>query len=319
MVLRDAAAADRRLMDYRILADGLEFPEGPVALADGSVLLVEIAAGTVTRIAPDGTKRLVARPGGGPNGAAIGPDGKIYIANNGGFEWHREDGHIRPLMQAKDYGGGRIERIDPETGAVEIHYRACGAVPLKGPNDLVFDAHGGFYFTDLGKVRARDMDRGALYYAKTDGSAIVEVAYPMVTPNGVGLSPDGQTLYVAETEAARLWAFPVEAPGVVKKEPWPSPHGGRLVAGMGGYQRFDSLAVQEDGRICVATLINGGITVISPDGRHVEHHALPDPMTTNICFGGPGRKTAYVTLSWTGRLVAIDWPAAGLRLAHQPA
>ena len=160
------------------------------------------------------------------------------------------------------------------------------------------------------------MDIGAVYYAKADGSFITEVAHPMVTPNGVGLSPDGTVLYVADTEAARLWAFPIEEPGVVRKDPWPSPHGGCLIAGMGGYQRFDSLAVQEDGRICVATLINGGITVISPDGRHTEHHPMPDPMTTNICFGGPDGKTAYITLSWTGRLVAVDWPVAGLRLHH---
>ena len=83
---------------------------------------------------------------------------------------------------------------------------------------------------------------------------------------------------------------------------------------MGGYQRFDSLAVQADGRICVATLVNGGITVISPDGRHVEHNPMPDPMTTNICFGGPDMKTAFITLSWTGRLVAVDWPSPGLKL-----
>ena len=303
-------------MEIRTLAEGLQFPEGPVALGDGSVLLVEIAAGTLTRVAADGTKKLVARTGGGPNGAAVGPDGRCYVANNGGFEWHREGGHIRPVMQARDYAGGRIERVDLKTGAVECLYRACGEVPLKGPNDLVFDAHGGIYFTDLGKRRPREMDIGSVYYAKADGSSITEVAYPMVTPNGIGLSPDGRVLYVAETEAARLWAFPIEAPGVVRKEKWPSPHGGRLVAGMGGYQRFDSLAVQEDGRICVATLINGGITVISPDGRHVEHHPMPDPLTTNICFGGPDMKTAYITLSWTGRLAAVDWPVAGLRLNH---
>jgi gluconolactonase len=303
-------------MDFRTITEGLQFPEGPVAMADGSVLLVEIAAGNLTRVLPDGTKRVVAHTGGGPNGVALGPDSKCYIANNGGFEWHREGGHIRPLTQARDYGGGRIERVDLQTGAVEILYRACGEVPLKGPNDLVFDAHGGFYFTDLGKRRPRDMDIGAVYYAKADGSFIAEVAYPMMTPNGIGLSPDGTTLYVAETEAARLWAFPIEAPGVVRKEKWPSPHGGHIVAGMGGYQRFDSLAVQADGRICVATLVNGGVTVISPDGHHVEHHPMPDPMTTNICFGGPGMQTAYLTLSWTGRLVAVDWPTPGLRLNH---
>jgi gluconolactonase len=153
----------------------------------------------------------------------------------------------------------------------------------------------------------------SIHWRQADGRICVAT---LVNGGITVISPDGTVLYVAETEAARLWAFPIEAPGVVRKEPWPSPHGGRLVAGMGGYQRFDSLAVQEDGRICVATLINGGITVISPDGRHIEHHPMPDPMTTNICFGGPDLKTAYITLSWTGRLVAVDWPVAGLKLHH---
>src|SRR5579863_7538568 len=144
-------------MAMRTVAEGLQFPEGPVALADGSVVLVEIQAGTITRVAPDGSKHVVARPGGGPNGAALGPDGRLYVCNNGGFEWHVEGTHRRPILQATDYSGGRIERVDLATGAVECLYRACGAVPLKGPNDIVFDRQGGFYFTDLGKVRAREM------------------------------------------------------------------------------------------------------------------------------------------------------------------
>src|SRR5438045_8807195 len=105
-------------MKFRTLAEGLQFPEGPVALANGSVLLVEIAAGTLTRIAPDGTKSVVATTGGGPNGAAIGPDGKCYVADNGGFEWRREDGRIRALTQAEDYRGVRLEGADLQTGAV---------------------------------------------------------------------------------------------------------------------------------------------------------------------------------------------------------
>src|SRR6266478_1995935 len=121
-------------MEFRTLAEGLQFPEGPVALGDGSVLLVEIAGGALTRIAADGTKSVVAQTGGGPNGAAPGPGGTCFIANNGGFEWHREGGHIRPLTQARDYAGGRIERVDLASGAVEILYRACGDVQRKGPN-----------------------------------------------------------------------------------------------------------------------------------------------------------------------------------------
>ena len=278
--------------------------------------MVEIARRTLTWVHQDGHKEIVAHTGGGPNGAAIGPDGKCYICNNGGFEFVTDAHGLRPSRQAWDYSGGRIERVDLDSGAIEVLYRGTTEVQLRGPNDIVFDAHGGFYFTDLGKVRTREMDRGAVFYAKADGSLIKEVAFPLVTPNGIGLSPDGNTLYVAETEAARLWAFPIRAPGELEKQPWPIPHGGRLVAGVGGYQRFDSLAVDSAGNICVATLINGGITVISPDGASIEHIPMPDLFTTNICFGGPDLQTAYITLSNSGRLVAIDWPRPGLSLNY---
>jgi gluconolactonase len=305
------------MSELRVVAAGLSFPEGPVAMQDGSVVLVEIERQTVTRVLPDGTAQVIARTGGGPNGLAIGPDGAFYICNNGGFAWRLEMGLLRPAMQSADYTTGRIERVDPNTGAVALLYDRCGANKLNGPNDIVFDTNGGFYFTDLGKTRARDRDNGVIYYALANGAKIVEVAYPAVTPNGIGLSPDGKVLYVAETEPARLWAFDITAPGVVNKQGWPSPHGGRLVSGLGGFQRFDSLAVEASGNICVATLITGCISVIAPDGRLVRQVKMPDPVTTNICFGGPDLRTAYVTLSGTGQLVAMDWPEPGLRLAHE--
>src|SRR5258708_39916068 len=75
---------DIRPEDIRTVADGLRFPEGPVACADGSVILVEIAAGALTRVAPNGVKTVIATPGGGPNAAAIGPDGQGYVRNNRG-------------------------------------------------------------------------------------------------------------------------------------------------------------------------------------------------------------------------------------------
>jgi gluconolactonase len=247
----------------REITDGLMFPEGPIAMPDGTVLLVEIGRRTLTRVHQDGRKEIVAETGGGPNGAAIGPDGKCYICNNGGFEFARAGAGLQPIGQAWDYSGGRIERVDLDTGRIEVLYRGTPDHPLKGPNDIVFDDQGGFYFTDLGKLRQRDLDRGALYYAKADGSLIKEIAFPLITPNGIGLSPDNKTLYAVETEAARLWSWPILSPGELGKEPWPIPHGGRLVMGMGGYQRFDSLALDSAGNICVATLINGGITVIA--------------------------------------------------------
>ncbi len=303
----------------REVARGLRFPEGPVWLPDGSLVVVEIEGGTLARIWPSGQVERVAKLGGGPNGAALGPDGKIYVCNNGGFRWLTQpDGYLRPIGIAEDYETGSIQRVDLSTGAVEVLYTACNGLPLCGPNDLVFDGQGGFWFSDLGKVRARSMDRGAVYYARMDGSLIREAIFPVMTPNGVGLSPDGKTLYVAETETSRLWSWPIIGPGQVAMEPWPAPNGGRLVHGAPGYQRYDSMAVEDGGNICVATLVNGGISVISPAGELLEFHRAPEGYCTNICFGGEGRRTAFITLSGTGRVIAVDWPRAGLKLHDAP-
>lgn len=298
----------------REIASGLKFPEGPVAMDDGSVVLVEIARGTLTRITPGGRAEVVAHLGGGPNGAAKGPGDTIYVTNNGGFRWHERDGRLWPGEIAEDYSGGRIERVHLASGKVDVLYTECNGRPLNGPNDLVFDGHGGFYFTDLGKTRGRQVDRGAVYYAKADGSAIAEIIYPLQPCNGIGLSPDGKTLYVVETPTARLWAYRIGAPGEIV--PNGTPFKGECLAGLGGFQMFDSLAVDARGFVCVATLMNGGITAISPDGRTINHTPTDDPLTTNICFGGEGLKTAFLTLSGTGRLVAIDWLPGGLKLHH---
>ncbi len=174
------------MTDIAVMATGLRFPEGPVVLKDGSIALVEIARGTVSRVALDGTVSVIAEPGGGPNGLALGPDGMLYVCNNGGFAWHEEPGMIRPIGTPETYSGGRIERIDPRTGACTVLYESCGDTRLKGPNDIVFDRTGGFYFTDLGKARHRDRDQGSVYYARADGSFITECVHPILTPNGIG-------------------------------------------------------------------------------------------------------------------------------------
>jgi gluconolactonase len=296
------------------VVDGLGFPEGPVALRDGSVLVVEIEQGCLTRVYPDGERQRVAQTGGGPNGAAIGPDGAVYICNNGGFQWLREPGLLRPGGQPADYRGGSIQRVDLRTGKVDVLYTECKGHKLQGPNDLVFDRHGGFYFTCNGKRRDREVDRGGVYYALPDGSRIEEVVFPIHFPNGVGLSPDEQQLYVAETETGRLWSFAIEAPGRVRKLHYPSPSGGTYVWGSSQYQRLDSLKVEADGRICVATLVRGGITSVRPDGSGEEYVQLPDRTTTNLCFGGADMRDVWVTQSATGGLLKMRWPRPGLKL-----
>jgi gluconolactonase len=304
--------------NHRILADGLLFPEGPVACSDGSVLLVEIQRKTITRVSQDGAVTIVAQLDGGPNGAAFGPDGCLYICNNGGFLFQEIGGfnRVRPGVP-EGYSGGWIERLDLKTGKRKILYTHCGDHPLVGPNDLVFDRHGGFYFSDFGKLYPRHRMNGGLYYAQADGSRIVEVAYLLIMPNGVGLSPDGSAVYVAETESGRLWAFDLVEPGIVAQRHSLAAHGGRLVCGLPGHQRLDSLAVDAAGNVHVATLSTGCITVISPAGQMVEQIMTGDPMTTNVCFGGPDRKTAYATLSGRGQLIAFESKYIGLELAWE--
>src|ERR1051325_2518169 len=111
--------------EFREIASGLQFPEGPIAMPDGSVILVEIQRGTLSRVTPDGKIHVVAKTGGGPNGAAIGPDGKVYVCNNGGFEWHEIGGLTVPGLQPKDHSGRRLE-------GGHIHTRNGGGLSTAG-------------------------------------------------------------------------------------------------------------------------------------------------------------------------------------------
>jgi len=259
----------------------------------------------------------VSENGGSPNGLAIGPDGAIYVCNSGGWGSHDLGGIVIPDQYLPDdHSGGRIERVDPATGEVTVLYSEVDGHPLIGPNDIVFDSAGGFWFTDHGRWEERTKTHGGLYYGLPDGSSVREVAYPLDAPNGVGLSPDGARVYVAETPTARLHAWDLAGPGELATALPKGVAGGRVVCGLPGWQLFDSLGVDGEGNIVVATLVTGALSVISPEGEVLDQVIFPDPMVTNVCFGGDGLRTAFVTLSATGRLVSTPWPRPGLALAY---
>ena len=297
------------------LATGLMFPEGPVAMPDGSTLLVEIGRGTLTRVpAGGGTPEVVADLGGGPNGAAIGPDGACYVVNNGGFLWGEMNGMRVPFdlktrgNEPPDFKGGWVNRVDLETGAHTVLYQECDGQTFLGPNDIVFDTDGGFWFTDFGKTRARSSDRGGLHYARADGSSVTGVAVGLNGPNGVGLSPEGDRVYVAESFTGRLLAWDVTGPGQ-----------GRTHRRRRSSRRRKATSTRSRSRP-VATSSSprsaAGSAWSRPTARATSTSRSPTRSPRTSASRGDDLRTAYVTLSGSGRLVSIDWPRPGLRLAY---
>jgi gluconolactonase len=281
-----------------IVAEGLGFPEGPVVMADGSVIVVEIAASRVSRCW-NGRFEVVCEIGGGPNGAAIGPDGAIYVCNNGGMKAGKMESLSGPGS------GGRIERVDLATGKFERLLDSCDGIALEGPNDLVFDAEGQLWFTDLGKTHSGIRTASGLFCCNPGSGAITAIDRNPVSYNGIGISPDGATIYVADTHQARLYRYArkIEA----QRPTW--------VATAPGHVSFDSLAVTAAGNICVGTLRIGGITTITPAGA-TSFRAFDDRYVTNIAFGGADMQDAWLTFSTLGQLVKVRWDEPGLRLNY---
>ena len=239
-----------------------------------------------------------------PTALATGPDGLIYVCNDGG--------------QPDVYKGGSIQRFDLETGTLEVLYEECDGQRLSAPNDLVFDRDGGFWFTEFGKVTEAGQDKGCLFYAQPDGSSIRRIQDPLfgrfgiASPNGIGLSLNGDILYFVETFACRLYGRRLTGPGELDPNQTLDE---AFLYGSSALEWLDGLAVDSFGNICIATLRSGCITVVSPDGAEVFYIVPPenlwDPLMTNICFGGPDLTDVYVTMARDGTVVRCRWPRPG--------
>jgi gluconolactonase len=329
-----------------VVCQGLGYSEGPIAMPDGTLLIVDIKNECITRICPNGSRELVAKVPGGPNGAAVGPDGKIYICNNGGFDWNEiplPNGQVIAVgeYQSLGYKGGSVQLLDLRGGKLETIYTECtistdmsGLGPrtpkefplrsvLRGPDDLVFDTAGGFWVADFGKSRPRGRDVTGVYYARTDGSYIREKIFPLDGPNGIALSPAGDRLYVSLTFRRTLLYWELDGPGSIRPNPETLDGAYVLRAAMPG--DLDSIKVDEQGNVYALTILpkrtplcNGGVTVVSPEGEIVEYFeiAVPGkyiPMPSNMCWGGPDRMTAYITCGGSDMLVKVRTAIPGPR------
>lgn len=337
-----------RTSEFRVLAKGLQYPEGPVYQSDGSILVVEIKGGCLTQIFQDGRQPVRTPLGGGPNGAAIGPGGAVYVCNDGGM-FFTDLGEstvpgkapilpysvLVPLpVVPPNYKGGSIQRVT--ASGVEELYGPSKGNALRSPDDLVFDKHGNFWFTDWGRASVAFDQKGnpstgvrditGIYYGRGDGRGVALMLGGRTAPNGIALSPDNSKLYVAETYNRWIisWELDPDHPGVIKPNPQTLDGSYIVTDKIPGQGTLDSMAVDECGNIYVATMLPdgprpdhpGGITVIAPNGEIVEFieltvEGIPEPLPSNLCFGGPNCSTAFITLAGTGRLVACEMANPG--------
>jgi gluconolactonase len=293
-------------MHFEIIAEGLATPEGPVVCDDGSVILVEVSGGRITRVTPDGRKQTVAEPGGGPNGLAVGPDGALWCCNSGGFDLTKIDLDGMHAPPAPGYTGGTIQRVDVATGKVELVYADYEGRTFGGPNDIVFAADGSFWFTDFGKWTPDAMRHGGLYHAGTDGGTLRQVSFGTCL-NGVGLSPDGKRAYAAATMERWLLGFDTDPAAGFQR--------GEVLANFRGRQMIDSMAIEASGVIAVGCLIEShGIGRVDPASGAVALVPTPDALPTNIAFGGADMRDAYITFTERGALAKCRWLVPGMRL-----
>ena len=270
-------------MDGEIIARGLAFPEGPVWL-DGSLYVVEVHAGRVSRWTAEAGIELIAETGGGPNGATLGRDGALYVTQNGGaWSAHR----ATPAIQRVTLDG-EVDTITTEVAALS----------LGAPNDLAFGPDGRLYFTDPRGAPdpAENSDPGRLFVWDVEaGTGELLRELEPVFPNGIAFTADG-TLLWTESFSRRVMKLRDGRPKVVIELP---------------ERHFpDGICVGDDGRLYVASTYAHCVTVVE-DGEIVDRLLCGDGMITNCCFGGTD---LYVTESRHGTLWRFPVGRPGLGL-----
>ncbi|MGE0800507.1 MAG: SMP-30/gluconolactonase/LRE family protein [Lautropia sp.] len=269
------------------------FLEGPSFDRAGNLWCVDLAHGRILRISPDGTFDEVVRYDGEPNGLKIHRDGRIFVAD-----------HRRGLMV-----------LDPQTGRIEPHLVFVRREGLKGPNDLVFGANGDLYFTDQGESALED-PTGRVFRLRGDGSGTVDLLMDgLAGPNGLVLNRDETTLYVAITRDNAIYSLPLEPhyEGVKKA--------GRFIQLSGSPTGPDGLALDEAGNLAIVHAGAGTVWLFSRMGEPLYRiRSCAGLRTTNVAYGGPDRKTLYITESEQGVILTCRLPTAGkLMFSHADA
>lgn len=264
------------------------FLEGPVVDRHGHLYVTDIPFGRIFRISPEGQWHLVAEYDGEPNGMKFWDEQTLLVT---------------------DYKNGLVA-VDIASGTVKPWLTRRNSESFKGVNDLCIDAHGRVYFTDQGQTGLHD-PTGRVYRYTPQTGQLDLLLTNVPSPNGVVLSPDEQTLYVAATRGNCVWRMPLQADGSVSKV-------GQFFTSYGA-SGPDGLAMDETGRLLVANPGLGYVWVLNPRGEPEEVLTGPTGISlTNLAFGGPDRRTVYCTDSTHGQILCADMPIPGVAL-HQGA
>lgn len=276
-----------------LIKEGFDGTEGPVTLPDGSLIFTETTANRVTRIAADGSTSVFVEGSNGANGLGFTPNGDLYAVQV-----------LKP----------RVGIIFPQPHARTLADNYEGA-PFGRPNDLVVDSRGNVFFTDSGvnppaagqptpPPRVPAPAAPAVYRIAAKGE-LKRLVADIERPNGIQLSPDEKVLYVANTLGEHLLAYDLAADGSVgPRRPFAALKGWQKTD-TGGSSGADGLAVDEAGRVYVAT--NAGIEVFGARGEALGVIALPKK-PQNLAFAGEDKKTLYVVGRGAAYRFAVQTP-----------
>ncbi|HTO50173.1 MAG TPA: SMP-30/gluconolactonase/LRE family protein [Burkholderiales bacterium] len=258
------------------------FLEGPSFDRQGNLYVVDIAYGRILRISPAGEWTVTAEYDGAPNGLKIHKDGTIYIADH---KWG-------------------IMKMDPATGKVEPHCVRSGFDSFLGVNDLFFAANGDLYFTDQGASDLREPN-GRVFRLRAAGKLEL-ILGGLASPNGLVMTPDEKALLLAVTRANCIVRLPLAPDGSLGKVGLFI----QLSGSAGGGP--DGLAIDEAGNLAIAHAYMKTVWLFNTFGEPILRiRSCAGLATTNIAFGGPDRKTLYITESQTGSILRCPMPAAG--------
>jgi len=287
-----------------VFASGLSVPEGPVLLADGSWLVVEMGAdrGCVTHLSPDGQTRHVIARTGRPNGLAVDRHGAIWTAES------KTPSLLRLTLD----------------GQVEVFLTECNGEPFLFPNDLAFGPDGMLYMTDSGiaiddfapggKVRPDYMAArtdGRVYRINPRTREVQKLDSGIRFTNGIAFGPDN-TLHVNETLTGMVYCYAWKDGGVVGvRQDFGYVIDPEAPAGMKGP---DGMKFGADGNLYVTVFGQGDVTVLGPDGAVIRRIKTAGRMPTNLVFGPPGSKKIFVTEDEFGTLEVFEVGTDGLPL-----